>query len=313
MNSAKISIVIPVYNSAASLQQLVTELTQTLHNKLDYELLLINDGSKDNSWEEIREISKGQPELIGINLRKNCGQDNAIMAGLGMTTGLYCVIMDDDLQHDPAIIFDLLSEMQHGADVCYANFEHREQTAYKRSGSDLNGKVAQVLVNKPKHIYLSPFKIIHRAVVDEILRYSGPYPYIDGILLNITDKISQVPATHRKRLAGKSTYGLRNSLSVFLKLFTGFSIVPLRIATYSGLVATFIGGLLGLKYLYDYFIAKNYIEGWTTVVLLILIFGGLILTSLGIVGEYIGRMYLTMNNKPQYSISEIIRSKRHEE
>jgi undecaprenyl-phosphate 4-deoxy-4-formamido-L-arabinose transferase len=144
--------------------------------------------------------------------------------------------------------------------------------------------------------------------VTEIANFAGPYPYIDGIILTITQNLCQINVEHQVRLNGKSNYTLSKSVSVFMKLFTGFSVLPLRLATIIGCIATFVGFILSLKYLYDYFIAKNYIEGWTTVVVLIIFFGGLILITLGIIGEYIGRMYLTLNNKPQYSISEIVRS-----
>ena len=168
--------------------------------------------------------------------------------------------------------------------------------------------MAELLVSKPKGIYLSPFKIINKSTATEIAQFAGPYPYIDGIILTITQNLCQIDVEHLKRFNGKSNYTLSKSISVFIKLFTGFSVLPLRIATFIGCIATFVGFILSLKYLYDYFISKNYIEGWTTVVVLIIFFGGLILITLGIMGEYIGRMYLTLNNKPQYSISEIVRS-----
>ncbi|MGZ4059656.1 MAG: glycosyltransferase, partial [Bacteroidia bacterium] len=147
------------------------------------------------------------------------------------------------------------------------------------------------------------------STVMEIAKFAGPYPYIDGIILTITQNLTQINTEHQQRHSGKSNYTFSRSFSVFMKLFTGFSVIPLRLATIGGFTATIIGFIISLKYLYDYFITKNYIPGWTTVVVLIIFFGGLILTTLGIIGEYIGRMYLTLNNKPQYTISEVVRSK----
>lgn len=306
MKEIEISIVIPVYNSSSIIEELHKQIAEAL--SVSFEIIFVNDCSKDDSWRKIVSLSKSNKHITGINLRKNSGQDNALLAGLRVAKGNYCVIMDDDLQHNPSDILTLYNECKKGFDVCYANFTSLKQTAVKNIGSNTNGKMAELLVSKPKGIYLSPFKIINKSTVTEISKFAGPYPYIDGIILTITQNLSQVNVEHQTRFSGKSNYTFSKSASVFMKLFTGFSVLPLRLATITGCIATFVGVILLIKYLYDYFIAKNYIEGWTTVVVLIILFGGLILVTLGIIGEYIGRMYLTLNNKPQYSISEIVKS-----
>jgi undecaprenyl-phosphate 4-deoxy-4-formamido-L-arabinose transferase len=307
MNTPEISVVIPVYNSAEIIDSLYSKIVSALKD-ISYEIVFINDCSKDNGWQAIRSLAQKNKNITGVNLRKNSGQDNALLAGLRISKGNYVLIMDDDLQHDPDDILKLYDACKNGFDVCYANFSDRKQSNIKNAGSDLNGKMAQLLVQKPKEIYLSPFKIVNRSTVNEIVKFSGPYPYIDGIILTITSNITQIDLKHSERSSGKSNYTFSRSMSVFMKHFTGFSVLPLRIATITGCIATFTGFCLILKYLYDYFIAKNFIEGWTTVVVLIIFFSGLILITLGIVGEYIGRMYLAINNKPQYSISEIVKS-----
>ncbi|MFL5765338.1 MAG: glycosyltransferase family 2 protein [Bacteroidia bacterium] len=308
----EISIVVPVYNSSSSLEELNRCISDALALSLSYELILVNDGSTDNSWEKIKLLSRSNRAITGISLRKNSGQDNALLAGLRTAKGNYCVIMDDDLQHDPSDIIRLYNECRKGYDVCYAKFGAKKQSAIKNIGSEANGKVAEVLVKKPQGIYMSPFKIMNRLTVEEICKFAGAYPYIDGIILTITQNLSQVDCIHRKRHSGKSTYTFSRSFSVFMKHFTGFSVLPLRVATIGGIIATLIGILLGVKYCYDYFVVKDFVPGWTTVVILIIFFGGLILITLGIIGEYIGRMYLTLNNKPQYSISEVVRSREDE-
>ena len=308
MSEIEISIIIPVYNSSEIINELYQRISQSLKDSYSYEIIFVNDCSKDDSWQKISFLAKQYRSITGVSLRKNSGQDNALLAGLRLSKGNYCVIMDDDLQHDPNDILKLYTECKKGYDVCFANFTSRKQNAVKNIGSSVNGKMAEILVSKPKGIYLSPFKIINRSTVNEISKFAGPYPYIDGIILTITQNFSQIDAEHGERLNGKSNYTFSKSVSVFMKLFTGFSVIPLRLATITGFIATLVGFLLSLKYLYDYFIAKNFIEGWTTVVVLIIFFGGLILTTLGIIGEYIGRMYLTLNNKPQYSISEIVKN-----
>jgi polyisoprenyl-phosphate glycosyltransferase len=307
MNHPGISIVIPVYNSENILSPLMDAISAAL-TSVSYEVILVNDGSNDGSWKKIKEIAGKIPSVTGVNLMKNSGQDNALLAGLRIAKGDYVIIMDDDMQHQPSDILRLYTECKKGFDVCYAKFHKMKQSAIKNTGSDINGRMAELLVKKPKEIYMSAFKIINRSTVNEIIKFAGPFPYIDGIILSITSNITQIETEHHTRLNGKSNYTLSNSFSVFLKHFTGFSLLPLRIATITGCIATFTGICLLFKYLYDYFIRKDFIEGWTTVVVLIIIFSGLILITLGIVGEYIGRMYLAVNNKPQYSISEIVTS-----
>ncbi len=308
MNQPEISIVIPVFNSSQIMDELYNRISVSLNTKCEYELIFVNDGSTDTSWEKITRLTQQFPSITGINLRKNSGQDNALLAGLRIAQGNYVAIMDDDLQHNPTDILKLYAQCKKGYDVCYANFSELKQNKIKNAGSNVNGKMAEFLISKPKEIYLSPFKIINKSTVSDIAKFAGPYPYIDGIILTITKNLTQITAEHQPRFSGKSNYTFSKSLSVFMKLFTGFSVVPLRIATVTGVAATLIGFCLSLKYLYDYFIARNTVEGWTTTVVLIIFFGGSILTTLGIIGEYIGRMYLTLNNKPQYSISEIVRS-----
>ncbi len=309
MNTPEISIIIPVYNSEEIIEELNNLLFRTLSNQISFEIIFVNDCSTDGSWQKITAISETYDDITGINLFKNSGQDNAILAGIRISKGNYCVVMDDDLQHLPTDILKLYNECKKGFDVCYANFITRKQNVIKQIGSNINGKIAEILVSKPKGIYLSPFKIIAKKTINEIIKFAGPYPYIDGIILTITNNITQIESEHQNRMSGKSNYTLSKSVDVFIKLFTGFSVIPLRIATYTGFLATLTGLCLSFKYLYDYFITKDFIEGWTTVVVLIIFFGGLILITLGIIGEYIGRIYLTLNNKPQYSISEIVRSK----
>ncbi len=307
MKQIDISIVIPVYNSGESLKELSFQIDNCLKT-FSYELLFVNDASSDNSWDVIAEITLKNPNVIGVNLRKNCGQDNSILAGLRQSSGEIVIIMDDDLQHSPADIVKLYYACKEGFDVCYANFKTKKQSFLKNIGSSFNGFLARILMSKPKNIYLSPFKAIRREIADEIVKYESPYTYIDGIILDITSNLTQVDVEHFPRKSGKSNYTLKKSASVFFRLFTGFSIVPLRIATYLGIAFTLLGLALVAKYLYDYFIVKNYIEGWTTLVILIIFFGGLVLTTLGLIGEYLSRTFLSINKKPQYTIKKIIRN-----
>jgi undecaprenyl-phosphate 4-deoxy-4-formamido-L-arabinose transferase len=300
-NSVDISVVIPVYNSEENLTPLTIKIQEAL-NDISFEIIYINDFSKDNSWAVIAKLGAKYEFVKGLSLIRNSGQDNAIIAGLNHARGKYIVIMDDDLQHNPADIFTLYQKCKEGAQVCYANFNTKKQAAWKNLGSWLNGKVAEFLINKPKGIYLSPFLIMKREVVDELVKYKGPFPYIQGLIFNITNNVTQVNIEHHKRYKGESNYNLVKSISLFLRLATGYSVKPLRVATFTGIVSSVLGFLLIPYYLYEYFFSTYKVEGFTTIIILMLIFGGLILLSLGLIGEYIGRLYINVNNKPQYVV-----------
>jgi glycosyltransferase involved in cell wall biosynthesis len=305
----EISIVIPIYNSRESLPELHRQIAEALQG-VAFDLILVNDGSSDDSWSVVRNLCKANPNVIGINLRRNSGQDNAIMAGLSHAEGDYIVIMDDDLQHSPRDIKKLYETCRQGYDVCFAHFQKKKQRFWKNLGSWLNGKIAVVLLRKPPHIYMSPFQIIRKDVVKEILNYKGPYPYIQGLVFQITDNVTQIPVEHHERPSGKGHFDLIRSASVFIKHVTSFSVVPLRVSSVIGFTVALLGFCLSIYYFVSYFILRNVVEGWTTLILTILVLGGLILMSIGLIGEYLGRLYLSMNDKPQYSISEVLNKDR---
>jgi len=299
-----ISIVVPVYNSEGCVFELTKQIAEALKD-IPYEQIMVNDCSKDHSWQRICEvIEKGFP-VVGINLRKNSGQDNALFAGLEQAQGKYVVIMDDDLQHSPSDIPRLYQEIQKGYDVVYADFTHKRQRFWKNLGSWFNGKIAELVIAKPKGLYLSPFKIIRHEVVTQIVSSATLYPYIDGLLFQVTRNIIQIPVNHHKREIGRSNYTLYKSIQVFAKLLFGFSVMPLRISSMLGGISACAGFLLAIYYVVEWILGRNKVEGWTTLVVLLLILGGLILLALGIIGEYVGRLYLTVNKNPRFTVAEI--------
>lgn len=307
-HNPELSIVVPVYNSSECLNELAAKVTDALKS-MSYELILVNDCSRDDSWEVIRAISNRFKSVIGINLRKNSGQDNAIMAGFSIIRGSYVVVMDDDLQHDPYDIPRLYEEVRKGYDVCYADFSQKHQALWKNIGSYVNDKIAEITIGKPSYIYLSPFKIINAELIREVLKYQGPYPYVDGLLFERTSNITQILAEHHERFSGKSNYDFMRSLRVFAKHLTNFSIYPLRIATKLGFLSAFIGLVLAIYYILEYFITKTPVHGWTSITVIELFIGGINLICLGLVGEYLGRAYLNINQKPQFNIKEIVGEK----
>lgn len=306
-NQIDVSVVVPVYRSEDCLEKLVLALTVAFERSgRTHEIILVNDCSPDKSWGKIVDLAGRYKSIRGVNLRRNYGQDNALMAGLRIAKGRMVLIMDDDLQHDPAEAEKLLKEVEGGFDVCYACFRRKKQAWWKNIGSWFSDKVANVVINKPKHIYLSPYKAIARQIVDEIIKYDGPYPYIDGLLFRVTQNITQVDVEHRERYAGKGNYNLAKSISVWLKLATSFSLIPLRMATYLGLGFSGVGLFFALYFIIQKLTGSDAPYGWASTIVAILVLGGVQLACLGLIGEYLGRVFLHLNKRPQYVVKDSV-------
>jgi len=306
--SVELSVVIPVYRSAEGLPLLLERLRQDLSDQFScWEAVLVNDGSPDDSWQVLERLAAEHPFLVAVDLRKNRGQDNALMAGMRLSRGEVVVIMDDDLQHDPRDVPRLVAKVHEGWDVCFADFETKQQAWWKNLGSSFNGWVARAVIDKPRDVYLSPFKALARGVVDEVVRYEGPYPYVDGLILSVTDSFTQIEATHHARAVGTSNYNLVRSVAVWLKLATGFSVRPLRMASFAGLATSMLAFLFGLFLIVRWFLVHSEVEGWTSILVVVSFLGGLQLFGIGIVGEYVGRAYLNLNRKPQYTVRKLLR------
>lgn len=301
----EISVVIPVYKNEECIPELTRQISDSL-KEFDWELILVNDCSPDNSWSAIKEAAQKNRNITGINLRKNSGQDLAILAGLNHAKGQWIVIMDDDLQHSPYDIPKLYAQAQKGFDVVYADFKQKKQKLWKNIGSWLNGKVSEIALGKPKGIYLSPFKIINCNVVKDMCKLNNLFPYIDGLIFQITRNITQISIEHHKREYGKSNFTLLKSIQVFLRMMFGFSTFPLNFATYIGFFSSISGFILAIYYLIKFFLGLESLTGWTSQIVITLILGGLILLALGIIGKYIGQMYLTINNSPKFIIKETV-------
>lgn len=309
-----VSVVVPVYKSEACLPALVAAIEKALNDaNLSYELLLVDDGSPDGSWLAIKKLASQYPAIVGFNHRRNFGQDNAILTGIRNASGRTVVIMDDDLQHSPDDIPKLYSELSRsGADVVYAHFVVKQQKAWKNIGSWINGKFAQWLIDKPANIYMSPFKIIRREVADLIATFDGPFPYVDSLLFQVTDRFSYIVAEHHPRLAGPSTYTFLKSLGIWSRLAFSFSVKPLRLVTWAGVaaVATSLLGAIAivvarLVYPVDF---SNSAAGWASLMVMVLVIGGIQMLFLGILGEYSGRAYVNINRKPQSVVADTTRT-----
>jgi glycosyltransferase involved in cell wall biosynthesis len=303
-----LSIVVPVYRSAQILPQLVDQIHAEMCKEglVDsFELLLVNDASTDSSWEVIRSLALKFTFIKGISLRRNFGQHNAIMAGLNHVNGDFIILMDDDLQHPPNAIGDMVRALSEGYDVCYTNYLNRQHVIWKKLGSRFNDWVATHLLGKPKGLYLSSFKAIRKEVVEEIVKYDGPYAYIDGLILDVTRYITTIPIEHQARHEGEGNYNLRRSFSLWMKMATSFSVLPLRLASYAGfalaaLSLVMIAFIIVLKFLHP-----EYPRGWTSLIATVLFIGGIQTLCIGMMGEYLGRTYLKLNNKPQFVVGSM--------
>jgi polyisoprenyl-phosphate glycosyltransferase len=306
-----LSIVVPVYRSQDCLPALVSAIEQALVPAgRTYEVVLVNDCSPDQSWQIIRALCRQHANVVGVDLRRNFGQDNAILTGLRLARGRFIAIMDDDLQHHPRDLPRLLDKIEEGYDVVYADFRVKRQKAWKNLGSWFNGKVAEWVINKPKEIYLSPYKVIDREVAEMICKYDGPSPYVDGLLFQVTSRITQIPVEHHGRFAGQSTYTFWGSVRVWARLAFSFSVAPLRLVTWFGFSFAFLGLLLTLVVIgYRLFFPEDFppaAVGWASLMVALLLLGGIQMVFFGILGEYTGQTYLRINNKPQAAIREVI-------
>lgn len=301
----KLSIVVPVYRSAPILPQLVEQIHAEMCKEGladSFELLLINDASPDNSWQVICSLAAMHPFIKGISLRRNFGQHNAIMAGLNYVNGDFVVLMDDDLQHPPHAIGDMVRALAEGYDVCYTNYLDRQHAAWKKLGSRFNDWVATRLLGKPKGLYLSSFKGLRKEIVQEVIRYDGPYAHVDGLILDVTRSITTINIEHQERHEGEGNYNLRRSVSLWMKMATSFSVLPLRLATYAGFALAALSLVMILFIVVQKFLHPDFPRGWASLIATILFIGGIQTLCIGMIGEYLGRTYLKLNRKPQFVV-----------
>jgi polyisoprenyl-phosphate glycosyltransferase len=303
----ELSVVIPAYHSEDIIADTVEEIVSAVSPWCpDYEIVLVNDGSRDGTYDVIEELARKSPRIRAINLASNFGQHNASLAGLHEASGRRIIIIDDDGQHDPASIREMCAELDRGADVVYVRYETKIDALHKNFGSWLNDRMSIHLLGKPPDLYLSSFKCINRTMQNECIRYRGPFVYLDGIILRATRHIAIVPSAHRPTTKSrKTTYSLRKLFELWLNMLTSFSITPLRVIF---LLGCFIGclGLVAILSLGVYRILDpSYApRGWTTSFILIVVFGAFQLLALGVIGEYVGRILLLLNKKPQYVVKE---------
>ncbi|MBR3605972.1 MAG: glycosyltransferase family 2 protein [Lachnospiraceae bacterium] len=302
----KISFVIPCYNSAKTIEGVVEEIRETMENleQYIYEVVLVNDCSPDETFQVIRKICQSQSHIYGLDLAKNFGQHGALMAGFHQVSGDIIVCLDDDGQTPASEVGKLLQKIEEGDDVVYASYAHKKHSLFRNFGTYMNEKMAEFLLGKPRELFVSSYFVARRFVIEEIMKYENAYPYVIGLVLRTTKRISNVEVEHRERQFGQSGYNFKKLLALWFNGFTAFSTKPLRIATISGSLFALVGFGYGIYTVIKKFLIPQVPVGFSSLMSALMFIGGMVLLMMGLIGEYIGRMYICMNNAPQFVVRE---------
>ena len=308
----KTSIIIPVYNSEQTIESLVEKLIYEISKDDLLEIVLVNDCSIDQSEKKCNDLHKKYPEIIIVlNLAKNVGEHNAVMAGLNVMNGDYALIMDDDFQNPVSEAIKLISYAKNkNYDVVYTFYDKKKHSLFRNLGSSFNNCVASIMLKKPKKLYLSSFKILNRFIAEEIIKYDLPYSYIDGLILRTTDNICTLKVNHLPREESESGYTLKKLVSLWLNMFTNFSILPLRVAIIAGFIVSLFGLLFGAQTILEKYSNPDLPAGYASMITMFALFSGIQLIAIGMVGEYLGRIFLSQNKKPQFTIRSQLNNKK---
>jgi undecaprenyl-phosphate 4-deoxy-4-formamido-L-arabinose transferase len=297
--------VIPVYNSEETLEKLFDRLQFVFQNShSNFEIIFIDDGSKDNSWQKLKYLRSKDSRIKIIQLMDNFGQHNALMCGFRFVSGDYIITLDDDLQNPPEEIPKLINKINEGYDVVYGIYISKKHSGYRNLGSSFIQFVYKKTFNV--HNNLTAFRIIRRQLINNIIKYEKSYVFIDGLLAWNTKNIAFISTVHHERSVGRSSYGMKKLFTLSLNMITNFSIVPLQVSSIIGALFSMLGFFMAGYFLLKKIIYGIPVEGYTSLIIVITIFAGIQLITLGMIGEYIGRIHLNINNKPQYEIREQI-------
>lgn len=303
----KVSFVIPCYRSEHTLPHVVAEIgakMKSMEEQYTYDIFLVNDCSPDDTLETIRKLCKEHNNIKAISFAKNFGQHSALMAGLRYSDGDYVVCLDDDGQTPANEVDKLLNKLEEGYDAVYAKYEHKQHSAFRNMGSLVNERMTRIMLGKPAELYVSSYFAVKKFVVNDMIRYENSYPYVIGLVLRATKNITNVVVQHREREEGTSGYTLGKLLGLWFNGFTAFSVKPLRIATALGAGCAFLGFLYGIYTIIKRLVLPEVPMGFSSLMAATVFFGGMIMLMLGLIGEYVGRIYICLNNSPQYVIRE---------
>ena len=303
----KISFIIPCYGSEKTIEKVCDEIIKTVSqkNNYDYEIIAVNDQSPDNVLGVLKTMARNNQRIKVINLAKNMNRPGAVMGGLHYAKGDYIVIMDDDGQCPMNEFWKLFQPLEEGHDVSIASYSERKQSKFKNFGTFINEKMTQFIIKKPKELQVTNFIVSKKYIIDEIIKYENPYPYFTGLLLRTTSDIINVNLEQRERFAGKSTFTFFKMVKMWINGLTAFSVKPLRISSFAGMISAIAGFIYGIITIIRKF-TSDIATGWSSTISIMLFIGGLIMLMLGMIGEYIGRIYISLNNSPQYVVKETI-------
>ena len=304
-----ISVVVPCYYSEKTIGKLVELVTEEFDKNEGYEceFVLVNDGSTDGTYQEIQRLAGEYPNICGINLMRNFGQHNALMAALHYAKGDYILGMDDDLQTHPSQLFKLVHKLEEGYDMVYGVYPERKNSWLKNLSSQFNKVTSRAMLGRPKSIVSSNFWILTRAVKDEVIKYESFNPYIDAIFYRVTHNIGNVPIEHFKREVGHSGYTFRKLVNLWLN-YWNFSVIPLRLSFFLGMTAFAAGILFAVLIIIKKIMDPTVPMGWSSTICVLVFIAGLIMMVLGVIGEDLGKIILILNNTPQFIIREMVTS-----
>ncbi|MZK52788.1 glycosyltransferase family 2 protein [Clostridium beijerinckii] len=307
MSNKKLSFVIPCYGSEKTIISVIEEIVNTVQHNNPYEIICVNDCSPDGVDSVLKDLAENNKNIKILNLAKNFGQHNALMAGYRHVTGDIIISLDDDGQTPAKDCYKLINALDDNTDVIYAKYPEKKHSLFKNFGSKMATWMGRVLIEVPANLYLSSYFVCKRYVIDEIVKYENPYSYLCGLIVRTTKKIANVDIEHRARKVGTTGYTFSKLISLWLNGFTAFSVKPLRIATIIGLICSVFGFAYGTWIVIEKLFTNSTAPmGYSSTMAAILFIGGMIMLMLGLIGEYIGRIYISINNSPQYVIRERI-------
>ena len=315
----KLSFVIPCYRSEKTVGDVVNRIIQTVEKdgRYDYEIVCVNDYSPDDTYQVLTRLAAGNARIKVVNLSRNFGQHSALMAGFNYVTGDTVVCLDDDGQNPPEEMFKLIDKLDEGYDLVSAKYTKKNHALYRRLGTKLSFAMASYLIGKPKDIELNSYYAFRRYVVNEVIKYRNAYPFVHGLVLRITRNMANVEITHNERTEGRSGYTLKKLIALWMNGFTAFSEKPLRLSSMVGALAAVFGILYGLFIVIRKIVRPDVLVGYSSMMAVMLFLSGIIMLLLGLLGEYVGRIYISINNAPQYAVKETLNitedeEKRHE-
>lgn len=301
-----ISFVLPCYGSEKTITFVVDEIREVIAQKpeYDYEIIAVNDCSPDNVWGVLLDLAEKDSKVRLLGLAKNMNRPGAVMCGLGRASGDYIVVMDDDGQCPMDHFWELLEPLLGESDVSIAAYPSRKQSLFKNFGTIVNMKMTEFILDRPKDLQFTNFMVMRRYIAREICRYQNPYPYMTGLILRTTRRITCVPMEERERYSGSTNFTFIKMLNLWMNGLTAFSIKPLRLSTLLGVILAGCGFLYGLYVIIARIVDASIVPGYSSLMAVLLLIGGCLMLMLGLIGEYIGRIYISLNNSPQYVIRD---------